>query len=174
MFCCWVLVERETFEEFNPAPKVNRTPQGTNPASPRDHRFWRRRKFSPARANNPQAGWEPSKTQSHNSLRFVSIPCSSDAPRHTPQQLLTYRRTDLVDKPVRKQDADIAQPKLGISPPKDAKHVLSNVEGPQRSENNNKQFSRSFIFSFRTSRALHLGESQVPWSIISPPCYVEQ
>jgi hypothetical protein len=28
-------------EEFNPAPKVDRAPQGTNPNSPGDHWFWR-------------------------------------------------------------------------------------------------------------------------------------
>jgi hypothetical protein len=58
-------------EEFNAAAKVDRTPQGTNPDSPRDHRFWRRRKLSPARANNPQPGREPSPTQSYTSLNII-------------------------------------------------------------------------------------------------------
>ena len=58
-------------EEPNPAAKVDRTSQRTDPNSSGDHRFRRRREFAPARGNNSQVGWEPQETQSHRSLSFL-------------------------------------------------------------------------------------------------------
>lgn len=43
-------------EEPNPAAKVDRTSQRTDPDSSGDHRFRRRREFAPARGNNSQVG----------------------------------------------------------------------------------------------------------------------
>ena len=43
-------------EEPNPAAKVDRTSQATDPNSPGDHRFRRRREFAPASGNNSQVG----------------------------------------------------------------------------------------------------------------------
>lgn len=87
-------------EEFNAAAKVDRTPQGTNPDSPRDHRFWRRRKLSPARANNPQPGREPPPTQSYSSLNIIlddrlRVACVSSA-RATLSVLVSWSRIRLV------------------------------------------------------------------------------
>jgi hypothetical protein len=99
-FCSLVFGQRATFEEFNAAAKVDRTPQGTNPDSPRDHRFWRRRKLSPARANNPQPGREPPPTQSYSSLNIIlddrlRAACVSSA-RATLSVLVSWSRIRLV------------------------------------------------------------------------------